>query len=156
MTTVQRTEFTDQWRGFTGQGWRDRVDVAEFIRDNHLPYERIMSLEEEINAHTQAVEVGRPIRYGSACPGWRRRALLPGPRLSSSDVSRNRQRARQSVSFRPLAMELHSLRKAVHGVPSFALPHKRFVSQDLLDRARDYLGSQDCGTAAVPSAGEGR
>jgi hypothetical protein len=39
-------------------------------------------------------------------------------------------------------VELHSLREAVHRVPSFALPHKRFVSQVLQEKARDYLGSE--------------
>ncbi|WP_432906013.1 formate C-acetyltransferase [Micromonospora matsumotoense] len=26
------------WRGFTGDAWRDTVDVAAFVRDNHEPY----------------------------------------------------------------------------------------------------------------------
>ena len=39
-------------------------------------------------------------------------------------------------------MELHALREAVHRLPSFALPHKRYVSQVLQDKARDYLGSE--------------
>jgi formate C-acetyltransferase len=26
------------WRGFTGQRWRDAVDVAAFVRDNVTPY----------------------------------------------------------------------------------------------------------------------
>jgi len=28
----------DPWRGFKGDGWRNRVDVADFIRDNYQPY----------------------------------------------------------------------------------------------------------------------
>ena len=39
-------------------------------------------------------------------------------------------------------MELHSLRDAVHRLPPFALPHKRYVSQVLLDKAQDFLGSE--------------
>ena len=41
MTTVHPTESRNDhpWRGFTGQVWRDHVDVAAFIRDNHRPYD---------------------------------------------------------------------------------------------------------------------
>lgn len=28
----------DPWRGFKGDSWRNRVDVADFIRDNYQPY----------------------------------------------------------------------------------------------------------------------
>lgn len=28
----------DAWRGFTGAGWRDVIDVAAFVRANHRPY----------------------------------------------------------------------------------------------------------------------
>ncbi|MGD8399867.1 MAG: formate C-acetyltransferase [Bacillota bacterium] len=28
----------DAWRGFKGEVWRDRIDVAEFIRENYRPY----------------------------------------------------------------------------------------------------------------------
>ncbi|HOP75176.1 MAG TPA: formate C-acetyltransferase [Bacillota bacterium] len=28
----------DPWRGFKGDGWRNRVDVSDFIRDNYQPY----------------------------------------------------------------------------------------------------------------------
>ncbi|WP_173165289.1 formate C-acetyltransferase [Phytohabitans suffuscus] len=29
----------DAWRGFVGDGWRQRIDVAAFIRHNYTPYE---------------------------------------------------------------------------------------------------------------------
>ncbi|KWV33139.1 formate C-acetyltransferase [Micromonospora rifamycinica] len=32
------TAHLDPWRGFTGDAWRDTVDVAAFVRDNHEPY----------------------------------------------------------------------------------------------------------------------
>lgn len=30
---------TEAWRGFAGTGWRDRVDVRDFIQANYTPYE---------------------------------------------------------------------------------------------------------------------
>ncbi|MEV6798935.1 formate C-acetyltransferase [Micromonospora rifamycinica] len=32
------TAHLDPWRGFTGDAWRNTVDVAAFVRDNHEPY----------------------------------------------------------------------------------------------------------------------
>jgi len=32
-------ETLDAWRGFTGQAWRDAIDVRDFIVDNYAPYE---------------------------------------------------------------------------------------------------------------------
>ncbi len=33
-----RPAVDEAWRGFEGSQWRERVDVAGFIRDNHVPY----------------------------------------------------------------------------------------------------------------------
>jgi formate C-acetyltransferase len=33
------SERNDAWRGFTGEAWRDNIDVAAFIHDNVTPYE---------------------------------------------------------------------------------------------------------------------
>ncbi len=35
----QAAPAAEAWRGFAGGGWRDKIDVAAFIRDNHCPYE---------------------------------------------------------------------------------------------------------------------
>ena len=37
---------------------------------------------------------------------------------------------------------MHALRETVHRLPSFALPHKRFVSQVVQEKARQYLGCE--------------
>ncbi|QFQ98096.1 formate C-acetyltransferase [Streptomyces phaeolivaceus] len=37
VTTENRT--ADAWRAFTGNGWRERVDVRDFIQANYTPYE---------------------------------------------------------------------------------------------------------------------
>jgi formate C-acetyltransferase len=36
---MQEAEMTQAWRGFTGVEWRQRIDVADFIRHNYTPYE---------------------------------------------------------------------------------------------------------------------
>jgi hypothetical protein len=41
-----------------------------------------------------------------------------------------------------VALELHALRETVHRLPPFALPHKRFVSQVVQEKAREYLGCE--------------
>ncbi|HEU4423358.1 MAG TPA: hypothetical protein VFR67_12580 [Pilimelia sp.] len=33
------TPAADGWRGFHGGAWRQAVDVADFVRHNHIPYE---------------------------------------------------------------------------------------------------------------------
>ncbi|MBM4092651.1 MAG: hypothetical protein FJ276_25030, partial [Planctomycetes bacterium] len=38
-------------------------------------------------------------------------------------------------------MDLFDLRGAIYGLPPFALPHKRFVSEVVCDRSQAYLGS---------------
>ena len=37
---------------------------------------------------------------------------------------------------------MHALRQTVHRLPPFALPHKRFVSQVVQEKVREYLGCE--------------
>ena len=42
MTVATRPDVdapADAWRGFAGRGWRDRIDVRDFIQANYTPYE---------------------------------------------------------------------------------------------------------------------
>ncbi|WP_225102481.1 formate C-acetyltransferase [Streptomyces sp. CoH27] len=42
MTVATRPDVdapADDWRGFAGRGWRDRIDVRDFIQANYTPYE---------------------------------------------------------------------------------------------------------------------
>ena len=46
---------------------------------------------------------------------------------------------RENLPLRHLAVALRRLRKAVHRLPSFALPHKRFVSEVVRDKSKQFL-----------------
>ena len=48
---------------------------------------------------------------------------------------------RQGFSLRDLALDLPGLREAIHRLPPFALPYKRFVSEVVCDRSQAFLGS---------------
>ena len=40
-TPSSRTEpvTAEPWRGFRGQGWREAIDVRQFLQDNYTPYD---------------------------------------------------------------------------------------------------------------------
>jgi hypothetical protein len=60
---------------------------------------------------------------------------------------------RQDFSLRNLALGLRPVWEAVHRLPSFALPHKRFVTEVVRDRAQAFLGSDLSYRATVRSEG---
>jgi formate C-acetyltransferase len=59
MTTVATQSAGDlgsrAWHGFSGQGWRERIDVPDFVRTNHTPYEGDAGFLTGPTARTRAV-----------------------------------------------------------------------------------------------------
>src|ERR1700750_3235185 len=58
MTVVTHTDEEQAvraWRGFRGEEWRERVDVADFIRANYTPYEGDAGFLAGPTARTRAV-----------------------------------------------------------------------------------------------------
>jgi hypothetical protein len=48
---------------------------------------------------------------------------------------------REDFPFGNLAMAVHGVPAVFYGLPSFALPYKRFVTEVICDRSRTFLGS---------------
>ncbi|MGW0644136.1 formate C-acetyltransferase [Streptomyces badius] len=97
VTTAPRT--ADAWRQFTGSGWRERIDVRDFIQANYTPYEgdsgfltgatgRTRAVWEKVSAlfpeerrkGVLDVDTATPSTITSHAPGWidRDRELIVG------------------------------------------------------------------------------
>jgi hypothetical protein len=61
---------------------------------------------------------------------------------------------REDVRVVALPLALPELRNPVCGLPSFALPHKRFVSAPIREKAQAFLGSEQSYRASVRQAGK--
>ena len=56
---------------------------------------------------------------------------------------------RENLPLGNLAVAVHGLPAVFHGLPSFALPYKRFVTEVVCDRSGTFLGSDQSYRLAV-------
>lgn len=102
-----------------------------------------MDIEEEVKTHTRRVEAGERVRYGRACPHC---GAVEEAGFRQHDCRRRRFRLvvgrciRVALSWVLRWRCLHC-DKRFTDCPPFALPRKRFVKQPVLDRAGEYLGT---------------
>ncbi|QNP68246.1 formate C-acetyltransferase [Streptomyces roseirectus] len=99
MTVTTADENRTAWRGFAGRGWRERIDVRDFIQANYTPYEgdaafltgptdRTRAVWEKVSAlfpeerarGVLDVDTATPSTITSHAPGWidRDRELIVG------------------------------------------------------------------------------
>ncbi|MET8977997.1 formate C-acetyltransferase [Streptomyces sp. NPDC004539] len=99
MTVTTAHEGRTAWRGFEGGGWRERIDVRDFIQANYTPYEgdasfltgptdRTLAVWEKVSAlfpeerarGVLDVDTATPSTITSHAPGWidRDRELIVG------------------------------------------------------------------------------
>ncbi|WP_338682274.1 formate C-acetyltransferase [Streptomyces acidiscabies] len=99
MTVTTAAEGRTAWRGFEGRGWRERIDVRDFIQANYTPYEgdadflagptgRTRAVWEKVSAlfpeerarGVLDVDTATPSTITSHAPGWidRDRELIVG------------------------------------------------------------------------------
>ena len=58
----------DPWRGFTGDRWRRRVDLRDFIQSNYTPYEGDESFLAEPTQPANIVQGGQAISDNAEQP----------------------------------------------------------------------------------------
>lgn len=71
-TVTSGSGTADAWRPFAGDGWRERIDVRDFIQANYTPYEGDSSFLAGPTGRTRAVWG----KVGALFPEERRRGVL--------------------------------------------------------------------------------
>lgn len=82
-------------------------------------------------------------------PALRRLQGISCPRLPAAHVSVDRRGLREDLPLGNLALAVPGVLGAVYGLPSFALPYKRFVTEVVSDRSGSFLGTDQSYRQAV-------